>query len=303
MASYRFFTADVFTSRMFGGNQLAVLPDARGLTTEQMQAITREFNYAESTFVLPPDNPAHTRRVRIFTPGEEMAFAGHPTVGTAHVLAAAGLIALTGDETRIVFEEGVGPVPVLIRSSGGKPTFCQLSVAKLPEIFPPLPGREVLAPMLSLNVDDLLDGVFHPQAVSCGLPFSFVPLRSRDAVRRIKFRTDLWEQTLAATPHHMVMAFAMEADEPGHDVHARMFGPGVSVPEDPATGSACAALGGYLAARDARRDGTLRWTVEQGYEIGRPSQIEVEADKDAGAITAVRVGGPSVMVSEGLITL
>lgn len=303
MASYRFFTADVFTSRMFGGNQLAVLPDARGLTTEQMQAITREFNYAESTFVLPPDNPAHTRRVRIFTPGEEMAFAGHPTVGTAHVLAAAGLVALTGDETRIVLEEGVGPVPVLIRSSGGKPTFCQLSVAKLPEIFPPLPGREVLAPMLSLNVDDLLDGVFHPQAVSCGLPFSFVPLRSRDAVRRIKFRTDLWEQTLAATPHHMVMAFAMEADEPGHDVHARMFGPGVSVPEDPATGSACAALGGYLAARDARRDGTLRWTVEQGYEIGRPSQIEVEADKDAGAITAVRVGGPSVMVSEGLITL
>lgn len=301
MPSYRYLTADVFTARTFGGNQLAVLPDARGLTTEQMQAITREFNYAESTFVLPPDNPAHTRRVRIFTPGEEMPFAGHPTVGTAHVLAAIGEIPLTGDETRIVFEEGVGPVPVLIRSRGGVPTFCQLSVAKLPEVFPPLPPREVLAPMLSLEVDDLRDGVFHPQAVSCGLPFSFIPLRDRAAVSRVKFRTDLWERTLSHLPNHMVMVFAMEAEESGHDVRARMFGPGVAVLEDPATGSACAALGGYLGARDARRDGTLRWVVEQGYELGRPSVIDIETDKAGGSITAVRVGGPSVLVCEGTI--
>ncbi|MBK8247935.1 MAG: PhzF family phenazine biosynthesis protein [Gemmatimonadetes bacterium] len=301
MPSFRYLTADVFTARTFGGNQLAVLPDARGLTTEQMQAITREFNYAESTFVLPPDNPAHTRRVRIFTPGEEMPFAGHPTVGTAHVLAAIGEIPLTGDETRIIFEEGVGPVPVLIRSTGGVPTFCQLSVAKLPEVFPPLPAREVLAPMLSLDVDDLRDGVFHPQAVSCGLPFSFIPLRDRAAVSRVKFRTDLWERTLAHLPNHMVMVFAMDAEEADHDVRARMFGPGVAVLEDPATGSACAALGGYLGARDARRDGTLRWVVEQGYELGRPSVIDVETDKAGGSITAVRVGGPSVLVCEGAI--
>lgn len=301
MPSYRYLTADVFTARTFGGNQLAVLPDARGLTTAQMQAITREFNYAESTFVLPPDNPAHTRRVRIFTPGEEMPFAGHPTVGTAHVLAAIGEIPLTGDETRIVFEEGVGPVPVLIRSSGGVPSFCQLSVAKLPEVFPPLPSRDVLAPMLSLEVDDLRDGAFHPQAVSCGLPFSFIPLRDRAAVQRVKFRTDLWERTLSHLPNHMVMVFAMDAEEPGHDVRARMFGPGVAVLEDPATGSACAALGGYLGARDARRDGTLRWVVEQGYELGRPSVIDVETDKADGSITAVRVGGPSVLVCEGTI--
>ncbi len=301
--NYRFLTADIFTSTIFGGNQLAVLPDARGLTTEQMQSITREFNYAESTFVFPPENPAHTRRVRIFTPGEEVPFAGHPTVGTAFVLASIGEIPLTGDLTRIVFEEGVGPVPVSIRANNGVPSFCQLSVAKLPEVFPPLPGREVLAPMLSLETDDLLDGVFHPQAVTCGLPFSFVPVRSRDAVRRIKFRTDVWERTLANTPHHMVMAFAMEAEEPEHDIRARMFAPGVSVPEDPATGSACAALGGYLAARHATKEGTLRWIVEQGYELGRPSQIHVEADKTAGVISAVRVGGASVMVCEGRITV
>ncbi|MEO6445597.1 MAG: PhzF family phenazine biosynthesis protein, partial [Gemmatimonadaceae bacterium] len=179
MRRFRFFTADVFTTERFGGNQLAVLPDARGLTTEEMLAVTREFNYSESTFVLPPDDPAHTRKLRIFTPGGEVPFAGHPTVGTAFVLAAAGDVPLSGDETRIVFEEGVGPVPVTIRSTGGYPSFAELSVAKLPEVLAPLPPREELAAMLSLGADDLLDGVFHPQSVSCGLPFAFVPLRNR----------------------------------------------------------------------------------------------------------------------------
>ncbi|MGQ0650078.1 MAG: PhzF family phenazine biosynthesis protein [Gemmatimonadaceae bacterium] len=303
MPSYQYYTADVFTSTAFGGNQLAVIPDARGLSTEQMHAIAREFNYSESTFVLPPDGPTHTRRLRIFTPGGEIPFAGHPTVGTAHVLAMIGEIPLSGDETRIVFEENVGPVPVVIRSSGGQPTFCQLSVARLPEISPPLPGREVLAPMLSLGGEDLLDGIFHPQAVSCGLPFSFVPLRNRDAVRRAKLRVDRWEDALAGLPHHMVMVFAMDAEDTAHQVRARMFAPGASIAEDPATGSACAALGGYLAMRDPQRDGTRRWIVEQGYEMGRPSVLEVEVDKSAGAITAVRVGGPSVMICEGEISI
>lgn len=303
MTRYRYVTADVFTTQRFGGNPLAVLSDARGLSTEQMHAITREFNYSETTFVLPPDDARHTRRVRIFTPGGELPFAGHPTVGTAHVLASIGEIPLTGDDTRIVFEEGVGPVPVRIRSSLGVPQFCQLSVAKLPEVSPLLPGREQLAPMLSLDERDLLDGPFHPQAVSCGVPFSFVPLRNRDAVRRSRLRLDLWESLLARTPHHMVMVFALDAEGAGHDVRARMFAPGEAVPEDPATGSACAALGGYLAERDTRREGTLAWVVEQGYEMGRPSVLHVEADKTAGATTAVRVGGASVLVCEGTIAV
>jgi trans-2,3-dihydro-3-hydroxyanthranilate isomerase len=299
----RYYTADVFTAVPFGGNPLAVLPDARGLTAEQMLAITREFNYAESTFVFPPDDPRHTRRVRIFTPGGEVPFAGHPTVGTAFVLAMIGEIPLTGDATRIVFEEGVGPVPVKISSSGGTPTHCQLSVAKLPEVFPPLPGRDVLAPMLSLDADDILDGVFHPQAVSCGLPFSFVPVRTRAAVGRARIRLDLWERDLAHTEHNMVMVFALDPEDPTHDVRARMFGPGFGVPEDPATGSACAALGGYLAARSPVRDGALRWVVEQGYEMGRPSLLEVEADRAEGATTAIRVGGASVLMMSGSIRI
>lgn len=303
MPSYRYYTADVFTSTRFGGNQLAVLPDARGLSTEQMLAITREFNYSETTFVLPPEQPGHTKRVRIFTPGEEMPFAGHPTVGTAHVLAAIGEVALTGDETTVVFGEGVGPVPVKIRSSNGVPTFCQLSVAKLPEVPAQAPAAEALATMLTLEPADLMDGAWHPQVVSCGLPFTFVPVRSRDAVRRAKMRPDLWERTLAGLPHHMTVVFAMEAEEPGHDVRARMFAPGVSVPEDPATGSACAALGGYLGFRHATRDGRLHWVVEQGYEMGRPSQLDLEVEKADGVITAVRVGGSSVMVCEGTMVV
>jgi trans-2,3-dihydro-3-hydroxyanthranilate isomerase len=295
---YSFYTADVFTDTRFGGNQLGVLPDARGLTTEQMLAITREFNYSESTFVFPPENPKHTRRVRIFTPGGEVPFAGHPTVGTAHVLAAVGEIPLTGDETRIVLEEGVGPVPVTIRSRNGTPEFAQLSVAMLPKVSVPAVSRETLAAMLSLEPSDLLDGDYAPQGVSCGLPFLMVPLRDRKAVARSRLRLDQWEAALKGDAHEMIMVFAADGERPGSDMRARMYGPSVNVIEDPATGSACACLAGYLAARTPR-DGTLRWVVEQGFEMGRPSILHIEADKQQGAITAVRVGGQTVLVSKG----
>jgi trans-2,3-dihydro-3-hydroxyanthranilate isomerase len=295
---YQFHTADVFTDTLFGGNPLAVLPDARGLTSEQMLAITREFNYSESTFVFPPEDPKHTRRVRIFTPGGEVPFAGHPTVGTAHVLAAIGEIPLDGAETRIVLEENVGPVPVMIRARDGKPDFAQLSVAMLPQVSDPGIGREALASLLSLQPDDLLDGDYSPQTVSCGLAFLLVPLRDRQAVARSRLRLEPWERSLKGTPSEMVMVFAAGGERPGSDLRARMYGPSVNVLEDPATGSACATLAGYLAARTPR-DGTLRWVVEQGFEMGRPSILHIEADKQNGAITGIRVGGQTVLVSKG----
>jgi trans-2,3-dihydro-3-hydroxyanthranilate isomerase len=299
---YRFLTADVFTSRRFCGNPLAVLPDARGLTSEQMLAVTREFNYSESVFVLPPENPAHTRRVRIFTPGAEVPFAGHPTVGAAHVLAASGEIALGSDAETIVLEEGVGPVRVLIRSTGGVPTFCQLSVAKLPEVGPPPPSIPVLAELLSLHPDEFVGGAMPPEAVSCGLPFLIVPLRTRAAVARARVRLDAWERALRGTWGSEVMVVAADPERPGSDLRARVFVPGLSVPEDPATGSACAALGGDLAGRAVGPERTLRWRVEQGFEMGRPSLVDVEADRDAhGRVSAVRVGGATVLVSEGTI--
>jgi trans-2,3-dihydro-3-hydroxyanthranilate isomerase len=305
MPRFRYLTADVFTDVAFGGNQLAIFPDARGIPEHRLLDVTREFNYAETTFVFPPSDPKHTRRVRIFTPGGEVAFAGHPTVGTAHALAEIGEIALTGESTRIVLEEKVGPVPVAIRARNGKPVFAQLSVAKLPEILTPPPPREALAASLGLDVAELLGEAWAPQTLSCGLPFLFVPLRDRGAVARARIRIDAWESAFEGRETKEIFVFAPGGDRPGSDYHARMFAPGLSVPEDPATGSANAALAGYLVARHParNRDGTLRRVVEQGFEMGRPSILEVEADVARGAVTAVRVGGASVLVCEGTMEI
>jgi len=300
---HRFLTADVFTSRPFAGNQLAVFPDATAIADEHLQAIAREFNLSETVFVYPPADPQHSRRLRIFTPAEELPFAGHPTVGCAFVLASLGEIELTSPETRIVFEEGVGPVPVMIRGRGREPTFAQLTAARLPETGPPPPGRTFLAEMLGLDAADILGGMTSPQAVSCGLPFLFIPLRDRDAVRRARLRMDHWEGTLKSYWAPQVMVFSRDPEQPGADVRARVFVPGLAVPEDPATGSAAVALGGYLGARDGIADGMLRYVIEQGVEMGRPSYLHVEVDKAAGEITAVRVGGECALMIEGSIEI
>lgn len=303
MPTFQFVTADVFTSRQFGGNQLAVFPDASGLSDESMARIAREFNFSETTFVLPPSDARNTRRVRIFTPGSELPFAGHPTVGTAFVLATLGEIDLKGAETRIVLEEGVGPVPVVIRSNNGNPGFAQLSVARLPEFGPPPPPANELARALGLDDGDVLSGAMAPEAVSCGLKFLFVPVRDRKTLARVRIRLDDFERALGSYWTSEVFIFCADPEQPTSNYRARMFAPMLGVAEDPATGSACAAFGGYLAKRDNRTEGTLRWVVEQGFEMGRPSILEVEVDKTGGRITAVRVGGNSVLVTRGELTL
>ena len=305
MARFRYLTADVFTDVPFGGNQLAIFPDARAIPEQRLLDVTREFNYAETTFVYPPADPSHTRQVRIFTPGGEVPFAGHPTVGTAHALAAIGEIALTGETTHITFEEKVGIVPVAIRARDGRPAFAQLAVAKLPETGPPAPSRDVLAGVLGLATADILDDGWSPQALSCGLPFLFVPVRNRAAVDRSRIRLDAWERAFDGAWTKEIFVFARGGEREGSDYHARMFAPGLNVPEDPATGSACAALAGYLAPRDANaaRDGTLHWIVEQGFKMGRPSILEVEADVANGRVTGVRVGGSTILVCEGTMEI
>jgi len=295
----RYLTVDVFTDRRFTGNQLAVFPDGRGIDAGRMQAIAREFNLSETVFVLPPDDPRHARRLRIFTPGRELPFAGHPTVGTAWVLAHVGLVPLRGDRTDIVLEEGVGPVRVAIAGEQGRPVSSQLAVAKLPEAGPPPPAAGDLAAMLSLDASDLDAAPWEPQGFSCGVPFLFVPVRTRDAVARVRARPDAFDRTLGDWWTSAVFVFSREVERSGSDLHARMFAPELGVSEDPATGSAVAALGGYLGARDATHDGVRRWVVEQGFEMGRPSILELEVEKQAGRITDVRVGGPTVFVSEG----
>jgi trans-2,3-dihydro-3-hydroxyanthranilate isomerase len=300
---YAFYTADVFTDRIFGGNQLAVFPDAQGLSGAQMQRVAREFNLSETAFVLPPEHPRHTRRLRIFTPGIELPFAGHPTVGTAYVLGAIGAIDLEGTQTHVVFEEGVGPVHVTIQAIAGRPVSAQLSAARTPVFGPEPPPAEAVAALLSLQGEDLAGGALSLQAVSCGVPFLFVPVRDRGVLGRAQVDVGRWREQLASywAPH--VYCFTVDAGPAGTDLQARMFAPAMGIEEDPATGAAATALAGYLGTRARATTATLRWVVAQGVEMGRPSILEVEADKQAGEITAVRVGGRSVMVSEGTMEI
>jgi trans-2,3-dihydro-3-hydroxyanthranilate isomerase len=299
----RYVTVDVFSEKAFGGNQLAVFLDASDIAEELLLPIAREFNYSETTFCYAPSDAKHTRRVRIFTPGGEIPFAGHPTVGTAHVLVATGAVTSNGATTELVLEEGVGPVRVAVRIENGAPTFAQLSVAKLPEFGPQPPSRGVLAEMLSLGAADIGFGGQGPQAISCGLPFLIVPVRDVAAVSKSRLLIERWEATLKSYWARDIMVFAADPDGGPTHYRARVFTPGYNIPEDPATGSANACLGGYLATRAPERDAAFQWTVDQGIELGRPSRLHVEADKAAGTVTAIRVGGSSVIVSEGAMVL
>ena len=316
MRTIRYVTTDVFTSQPFTGNQLAVVFGAEGLSTDTLQAITREFNYSETTFVFAPESAGTTRRVRIFTPGMEVPFAGHPTIGTAHVLVATGEVKpsaeeIAAGEMAVVLGENVGPVPVRLRLDRGVPSWAQLTTALLPEERVEITDREAIAHMLSLELTDLLDGDYAPAGVSCGLPFQMIPLATVDAVSRARLRVDAWERVLGGKWAEWPMVFAMTggtdrgdlADHVrGCDIRARVFVPSGGVPEDPATGSANAALAGYLAVRTPR-DGQLRWDVAQGVEMGRPSRLSIEAHKTDGVIEAIRVGGASVVMAEGTMVI
>ena len=297
---YAFWTVDVFTNRSFGGNPLAVIPYANGLTDEQMQRIAREFNLSETSFVLPPESPEHTFRLRIFTPQTELPFAGHPTLGAAYVLGLCGRVELKSERTQIVFAEKVGAVPVEIRAAGTQPVFTQLTAAMLPQFGPPAPPSEIVAAMLSVDPSDVLDDDRdEPMAISCGMPFLFVPLASRAAVRRSRLNWEWYNQYVPAAWAPQIYVFSFDVESSDATIHARAFTRAVGIEEDPATGSAACGLAGYLARRERLKDGTARWRVEQGVEMGRPSMLDVEADSREGAITAVRVGGPSVVISEG----
>jgi len=295
---YRFHTVDVFTDRIFGGNPLAVFPDARGLSDAQMQLVAREFNLSETAFVFPPDDPAHACRLRIFTPKTELPFAGHPTVGTAYVLAALGRLPVSEGDTHVVFEENAGPVPVLVRMTNGHPVYTQLTAPRLPEFGPPPPASSDIAAALGLDAADVLSGEYAPQAVSCGLPWLIVPVTNHAAIARARLHAERYEEVLGNYWARGLYLVTSDTPSSDSDLHARMYAPAIASHEDPATGSAAVALAGYLAARK-NEEGIFRWRISQGHEMGRPSLMEIEAEKSADAIHAIRVGGASVPVSAG----
>ncbi len=294
---YSFYTLDVFTEQIFGGNPLAVFPEALGLSTAQMQAVAVEINYSETVFVLPPQTESGDYRLRIFTPRQELDFAGHPTLGTAFLLAHIGKIPLQNSTTPIILEEGVGPVAVTIYSEQGKPKETELSVAQLPILGPAPPSAERLASLLGLMPDAIIQGDYFPQAYSSGLPFLFVPLGDRRLLAQATLNLSLWKEHIE--DYWASCLYLFTADPGGAaDFQARMFAPGLGIAEDPATGSAVAALGGYLGDR-LEKPGLYHWRIAQGIEMGRPSLLKLSLEKTSQSITSVTVAGTSVVVIQG----
>ena len=304
-----FHTLDVFTESTFGGNPLGLFPNATHLPTELMQRIAREMNLSETVFLGPPQTDHGTAQVRIFTPSVEVPFAGHPTVGTALFIAHQRLAGeavvskATTAELTIILEENVGLVPVDVRIEDGKPVFGRFTTAMLPEHRESPHSCQDLAHMVGLNPEDICPEGLYPEMVSCGLPYHIIPVRTIEAVGRAVLDMALWKTMLADSWAHHVYIVCMEAEGDEVDIRVRMFAPGSGVAEDPATGSAAAALGGYLSNLDTCEEGSLSWTIEQGIEMDRPSLIYVEADRSDGATSAVRVGGRAVLVSTGTMQI
>jgi trans-2,3-dihydro-3-hydroxyanthranilate isomerase len=289
----RYTTLDVFTDRPFGGNPLAVFCDPPELTTERMQAIAREFNLSETVFIVPPRDARALRRLRIFTPMREMQFAGHPTIGAVHTLVDNGI---AGERTEFVLELEVGLVPIKVMRHEGAAPFLQLTTARVPETRGTSPSHAELAAMLGLDENDVIDDA---QAWSCGTPFLFVPVRDRAALARARPDSAAWSKALSGAWTADAFVFCRDPQRPGSQLRARMFAPELGMVEDPATGSAAAAFAGYLIAREPARTGTHKWVIEQGFEMGRPSILHVEADTSEGNVLSVRVGGTAVKMSEG----
>jgi trans-2,3-dihydro-3-hydroxyanthranilate isomerase len=296
----RFETVDVFTTEQFTGNPLAVVLNAESLTSTQMQAIAAEFNLSETTFVLPPSDPAHTATVRIFTPKGEMPFAGHPNVGTAFVLARAGTSygqPVAGD--RVVFEEKAGLVPIEILRDGAVVTGAKLASPRLLSIGAEIPV-ELIASACGLSVDDIETANHRPLIASCGAAFILAELKSTAALQLATAQADVFRREVAKHPVTSILIYT-QVDEPHLDIRARMFAPQHNIPEDPATGSANVALIGLLAQLRPEPTLTLRKRIAQGVEMGRPSLLHAEATKQDGMVTATYIGGSCVPVMTGTI--
>jgi trans-2,3-dihydro-3-hydroxyanthranilate isomerase len=287
----RFATLDVFTDRRFAGNPLAVVLDAQGLEGDAMQAIAREFNHPETVFVFAPADPGHRARLRIFTPARELPFAGHPTVGTAVLLALSDRATAGGE---LVLEERIGPVRCTVEAVSVGRGGARFAVPQLPAEAGSAPDDAAVAAGLALAPSDI-EG--RPARWSAGNPFTFVPIRSLAAMARCRPDPVKFDAAFGATGAAYV--FCKETAELGHHFHARMFAPGAGIAEDPATVSAAAAFAGLIAPQLA--DGEHAIAIEQGYEMGRPSLIRLMAAVSGGRLLSAAIGGDAVVVTEGTI--
>lgn len=293
MRPYEIF--DVFTRNRFEGNQLAVVMDARGLSTADMQTITREFNLSETSFVLPAEDSRNTARVRIFTIGYEMPFAGHPTVGTAIAIARARK---EGGDLRLELNSGTFPVRVDL---GGAAPFAEFENPNLPAERGPAPDASLIEAALRLPAGVVDRGAHRPRLVGAGVNFVYAkaPLA---AVREARVNSAAFE-ALSLVETIGVLLYADGGEAADARFHVRMFAPGAGVVEDPATGSAAAALPGQIALSGALDDGLARWVIEQGFEMGRPSRIHATVEARGGAVRSVRIGGEAAFVASGQLAV
>lgn len=289
---------DVFCDSPLSGNPLAVVFDAAGLDTARMQAIAGEFHLSETVFVLPPAEPSHKAALRIFTPGAELPFAGHPTVGAA--IALAERHGLSGSAIQVL-EEKIGPVRAAVTLSPCKAAFAEFDLPRLPELLPAPVAAEQIAAALNLDPQDVGFENHRVNLWSAGVPFLTVPVAGLSAMARARLDAAAWRQLVPEG----VSAWLYSRETVAHDCafHARMFAPGLGIVEDPATGAAVAAFCGQILQYDGAVEGPSQFWIEQGIEMGRPSRIRLETEVAGGRLQKARIGGHAVLVAAGQIFL
>ena len=297
--SRKFYTLDVFTKTALAGNPLAVVLESERLSDHAMQMISKEFNLSETVFLFPPKDPTNRASLRIFTPATELPFAGHPTVGTAV------LIALLDGHTSLSFglEEKVGLVACTasrVSDTTGEAIF---TLPRLPERIADAAPSSMIADALGVSANEIGFDEHHPIVASAGVGFNFIPLKTKDAVTRASIKGAHWTEAFKAAGRPNAFVYTRETVEAGHHFHARMFAPHLGIGEDPATGSAAAAFTRAFVDFEHPKDGRHRIVIEQGYAMGRPSQITLEMDVKGGVLTAARIGGSAVIVSEGQLRI
>ncbi|MCZ8376835.1 MAG: PhzF family phenazine biosynthesis protein [Beijerinckiaceae bacterium] len=297
-----FHTLDVFTTRPFEGNPLAVVLEGEGLSDAAMLTIAREFNLSETVFVQPPDDPVNSAKIRIFTPGGELPFAGHPTVGTAILLAELRAGGHLGEGVIIALEEKIGLVKVEVRRSPGQVSRAVFDLPRLSENLGIDLDVGLAARALGIDPLEIGFGAHSLSVWSAGVPYSMVPVRSLEVIRRVSVADrQAWNAAFAKAGREGAFIYTRETESPEHHVHARMFWPAAGIAEDPATGSAVAAFSGVAAAAELPEDGIHQLVIEQGFEMGRPSLIALDLEIRKGLVARAAIGGSAVRVSEGRI--
>jgi len=302
--NYNYYIADAFTNQIFNGAQIAVFPQADGLSNQQMQLLARELNLSETVFVFHVENAPKTRKMRIFSPKSEIDFAGHPIIATAYVLGKCGDITLTETITPMVFEQNVGPIEVNISADQGQPTFIQFSrkVSSIVDRFAPSDAE--LASFLSIQQADIDHIKYSARLVSCGVPYLIVPVWKYETVRKARFNYAAWSQSTAPqTAAQEILLFAPKTPFADSDFNARLLGPNIGVNEDPPVGSAMPAFASYLCSFEHTKKGTYTFAVDRGDAQTRRSVINLEMDHKGQAQLALRVGGVAVVFAQGFITL